>query len=261
MAVPPMSCTLGGKFYACASGSRFVGCCTTNPCGTTSCSAGHLVATSFDPAAYDVFVDQQCSGGLFFTCSNISPPFWGCCKNNPCVNGQCSATDLAAAFLSSNPTDAAPFLALNDTVGLSTTPTASHSPSALSTQDSPVSTASKSPSHVGAIVGGAIAGFAVLAALTISLLWLLHRRRDVKVEKSARVIVQQPDNGCGSIEYTAGSSPCSPIVPPYPGSPEVPPPHLPRYMDKRHDTHISQELPGSPVGRELGSGQRSNPNR
>lgn len=59
-------CTLGGKYYACGNGTKFVGCCDyvnscTSPAG---CSAGNLRQTSFDPAKYGTFHDQQCSGGL-----------------------------------------------------------------------------------------------------------------------------------------------------------------------------------------------------
>lgn len=227
MAAPSMSCSSGGQFYACASGSRFVGCCSTDPCGTSSCpagtgnvrrprfvqsltSAGNLLATSFDPASYDTFVDQQCSGGLFFTCANNDPPFWGCCKNDPCATGRCSTNDLAAAFLSGNALDAAPFLSLNGTVASSTfstsqsTASASQSTSASDPSAMSSSHAPRTSTHVGAIVGGAVGGFAILAALIFSLLWLRHRRRDSKAEKRTDAFDHPLDTSFGAVKDPIG---------------------------------------------------------
>ena len=51
--------------------------------------------------------------------------------------------------------------------------------------------------------------------------------------------------------------PQSPIVPSYPGSPQPPySPGPPSYVDERNTMHFSHELPGSPGGQELDSGQR-----
>ncbi|EMF16674.1 uncharacterized protein SEPMUDRAFT_27757, partial [Sphaerulina musiva SO2202] len=71
---PVMSCPSGGTFYACGDGSKFTGCCGSNPC-TVGCPAGWLEPTSFDTSQYGVFADQQCSTGLFYTCNFTSPPF------------------------------------------------------------------------------------------------------------------------------------------------------------------------------------------
>jgi hypothetical protein len=104
------SCPSGGTWYACTSGSSFVGCCNTDPC-QLGCSDGSLQPASFDPAFYGQFPDEQCStGSRWYTCAKTSPPFLGCCKSNACKAGACPVGDLTAAFLSSNAALAAPFL-------------------------------------------------------------------------------------------------------------------------------------------------------
>lgn len=188
-----MSCPAGGSFYACADGSNFVGCCGSNPCAN-GCPAGLLEPAGFDPNQYGQFGDQQCDAGLFYTCifdSQSSSTFMGCCKSNACSQKQCPTDDLAGAFLSDNPTKAAPFLALNGTVEIvassssaSTTSTASPtvagvgaSSTTSSSSSATILPSSQPQTNVGAIAGGAVGGFAVLMAFILGLLYLRHRQR------------------------------------------------------------------------------------
>ena len=196
------SCPRGGTWYACASGSNFVGCCNSEPCGN-GCPDGNLAPASFDPNYYGQFPDQQCSSGSrWYTCLKTSPPFLGCCKSNPCASG-CPAGDVTAAFLSSNPKLAASFLpssasstasGTSSSASKTNSATSSASSSASSAaaitnspSNSPQPTISNTTSHsapIGAIVGGAVGGVAVLALL-IGLLLLYCRRRTRKSRQHA----------------------------------------------------------------------------
>jgi hypothetical protein len=94
------SCSSREEWYACGSGSRFVGCCTTNPC-TSGCAQGNLRSVTFLPSEYATFPDASCGGSSdFFSCLSGNRTFWGCCKSNPCANNQtCPAGDLVPAFM------------------------------------------------------------------------------------------------------------------------------------------------------------------
>ncbi|KAF1826146.1 uncharacterized protein K489DRAFT_108334 [Dissoconium aciculare CBS 342.82] len=179
-----MSCPTGGTFYACNSGTRFVGCCASNPCGSNGCPAGNLKPASFPAAQYGSMTDQQCEAGEFYTCAATSPPFWGCCKTNPCNAGSCGSTFLSAAFLSNNPASAAPYLALYGNTNAGGVASSASSSSA-STSDAPTSSASSnsngsagpSSNNAGAIAGGIVGGLAVLAILILGIIILLRRRK------------------------------------------------------------------------------------
>lgn len=193
---PKMSCPSGGQFYACGDGSRFVGCCQSNPCGSTRCAAGNLKSASFDPASWGQIPDQQCDAGLFYTCSATDPPFWGCCQSNPCSSGSgCTANDLAGAFLSANPSDAQVFLSLNSTweaaqgtssaaatsatETTSSTSSASSATGSLSSSSSPFPPATTHPPSTniaGPVAGGVVGGAAVIVALILGILFIRRRR-------------------------------------------------------------------------------------
>ena len=195
------SCPSGGTWYACSSGSNFVGCCNSEPC-SNGCPDGNLEPASFDPNYYGQFSDQQCSSGSrWYTCSKTSPPFLGCCKSNPCISG-CPVGDVTAGFLSSNPKLAAPFLpsgtsstgssaatlsasasgssSSKPTSSTSSSSSTASSPAAITSPSNPSpqpsATNIPSPTPIGAIVGGAVGGVAVLA-LIIGLLLFYCRRR------------------------------------------------------------------------------------
>src|SRR5215472_15964668 len=103
------SCPLGGSWFACPSGSRFLGCCTSDPC-QNGCPKNNLKAASFNATDYGQFANQQCTTGQFYICQKTNPPFLGCCISNPCYAGQCPQKDLVPAFLSNVPAAAADFL-------------------------------------------------------------------------------------------------------------------------------------------------------
>lgn len=204
------SCPSGGTWYACESGSSFVGCCNSEPC-SNGCSDGDLAPASFDPTYFGKFPDQQCStGSRWYTCAATSPPFLGCCKSNPCTSG-CPVGDVTAGFLSSNPKLAAAFLpssaaasSSSSTGPSSATSASSNKPTSSSTNTSTTSgsssasptrsaassaaAASTSPANAaqpvvtshniptGAIAGGAVGGVAVLALLIGVILFYCRRR-------------------------------------------------------------------------------------
>lgn len=110
-----------GDWYACSSGSYFVGCCNIDPC-VLDCPPGNLNPASFNPAFYGQFPDQQCTeASRWYTCKDTNPPFMGCCNSNLCENNGCPQGDLTPGFLSGNPADACPFLS----AGCPASPTAS----------------------------------------------------------------------------------------------------------------------------------------
>jgi hypothetical protein len=170
------SCPAGGTWYVCGAGSKskFVGCCSTDPCSSKSngCPAGSLQPAAFSASAYGTFADQECSAGLFYTCT--SPPFLGCCKSNPCAQGGCPRTDLASAFLSSDPGKAADFLPKSKSAG-------GAAPSAVGSMPMTESHASNGMS-TGAIVGIAIAAVAIIAGLTGAFIYVFVKRRRAREE-------------------------------------------------------------------------------
>lgn len=202
------SCPDGGDFYVCAEGGQFAGCCMADPCGMTGCSAGNLRPAHFPSDQYAKFPDQQCDDGSFYTCQTSG--FMGCCRETPCDVG-CSASDLASVHLTDNVALAEPFLSLNSTwLGThsssstdSSTPSSMASQTARSTQTigptttsqtstsptpesstTPLSPIRKDALNVGAVVGGAVGGFFVLALLIVMVLWLRQRRSHDRSEPS-----------------------------------------------------------------------------
>lgn len=177
-------CPNGGEYYACGSGSNFVGCCVLDPC-SNGCGAGSLKPMSFEKDVYsEAFPDQECSSSsLWYTCAYTNSPFVGCCKSNTCVLGQCPVGDLTAGFLSGNGKLAAPYL-----------DTSSFLPSKIVTSESlpseAAAAASTSPTSqpaysadskatgktsMGAIAGSA-AGMVAIAILLLAVIWFRSRR-------------------------------------------------------------------------------------
>ena len=214
------SCPSGGNWYACGTGSSFVGCCNSEPCDN-GCPDGNLEPASFNPAWFGKFPDQECpTGSLWYTCQDTNPPFMGCCKSSPCGTG-CLAGNLTAGFLSSNPALAAKFspspalsaasttIALSssdsDTSSSTTIPpisqTASARPTSLSMStvtSTPVNGASSDstgqhlPHHsnsrfiiAGCVIGGTLVFF-------ILLLLYCYRRKRINKRKKAP---GQPSSG------------------------------------------------------------------
>ncbi|KAK7961116.1 hypothetical protein PG988_012330 [Apiospora saccharicola] len=171
-----LSCPTGGKFYICQdSPTQFLGCCDINPCKNNGiCPDNSLFNSSFSKSNYDDTLPEACvTDGLWYTCSGTTPPFIGCCLENPCQQGTCSPDKLRAAKLSSNQTEAAPFL----TSAAASTPTSSSISSSNTASPTPLASDSNSKSFpVGAIVGiviGAVLAIAVIAFL----IWRLRKSK------------------------------------------------------------------------------------
>jgi hypothetical protein len=93
------TCASGGKWYACSSGSLFLGCCRSDPC-EKGCTQGNLEPAAFNKEDSGKSPDGSCGiGASFYTCSGNIPPFWGCCKSNPCNGQGCPRSDLVGAFM------------------------------------------------------------------------------------------------------------------------------------------------------------------
>ncbi|KAF2126692.1 hypothetical protein P153DRAFT_398807 [Dothidotthia symphoricarpi CBS 119687] len=95
----------GAQWYACTTGTLFVGCCKISPC-EYGCSGEDLAAVSFKPETMGTFPDGSCydhnvnfwSVSTFATI-NQRATFWGCCASNPAYNGYCPQGDLRPAHL------------------------------------------------------------------------------------------------------------------------------------------------------------------
>ena len=180
-----LSCPAGGIFYVCQNNAtEFIGCCTTNPCadGSGNCPKSNLRASSFSADSYDEIPAQQCAGTgtttLWYTCQKNVPPFLGCCAGNPCAQGSCPSSSLAAARLSSNATSRDGFLAM---VSLPAT-TSSPSPPTPDPTTPPNAGASggtglSTGAIVGIAVGAAVVVFAVLAFVVFKCGWYVGWRK------------------------------------------------------------------------------------
>lgn len=276
MTTPNMTCPEGGRFYACGDGSRYVGCCLSDPCAV-GCPAGNLVKTEFSAEQYGQIPDQLCSTGKFYTCAYTDPPFWGCCTESACAGTGCPNTALAGAFLSQNPADAQPFLSLNTTWTQAT---------------SSASAESGTSTNTGAIAGGVVGGVAVLAAFILGVFWFYHRRKREAAKKTKQEHLRPAQaelGGAGLSELSQdhatsvfkhmsrkfskrntdtvmldADKSCfveSPNVPSYHSSPQQNgsewSPRPPSYQkwSEAQQRHISHELPGDIAGIEMDSGQ------
>lgn len=177
------SCPSGGTWYSCGGGSRFVGCCTRDPCNSVGCADGNLRPASFNTDYYGNFSDAICpSNSQFFTCTATDPPFLGCCKQNACRadgNAGCPQADLTAAQL---PDNAAQASAYSPTGG----------PSSTSSSSATASPSSSSNSTAG-IVGGVIGGVVVLLIVIGALLWRRRQQRKKKAAAADNTAVNEAD--------------------------------------------------------------------
>lgn len=169
-----------GQYYVCQGNTtEFVGCCTIDPCadGSGNCPSNDLGYTSFNADSYDDILPQTCvSTGLWYTCKYTPTAFMGCCLTNPCAADGCFGNNITAAMLSTNTTDAAPFMA------------SSNSAPASDNDDPSVST--------GGIVGIAI-GSAVGALILGIILFTVYKRLRNKKEESQVLSALDPDGTPG----------------------------------------------------------------
>lgn len=166
-AVFGLSCPYGGTFYICKDAkSKFLGCCTENPCGdgTGYCPQSALRYSSYSQDSYRSIPQENCvtprNESSWYTCSSAVPPFMGCCASNPCSDEGCPEEDLLAARLDDDPTNAAPFL----------------------TATSTSITSSSSGKASGGLSTGAIVGIAIGSALAVliagGILFFCYKRRE-----------------------------------------------------------------------------------
>jgi hypothetical protein len=92
----------GSRWYACPSGSNFVGCCKINPC-KYGCEKESLSSPLIPSEFWGTFPDLSCSAGnAFYACTLQKDPaflFWGCCKNNACSNSGCASENVSSAIM------------------------------------------------------------------------------------------------------------------------------------------------------------------
>jgi hypothetical protein len=181
------SCPLGGQWYVCGSPtsvSKFVGCCTSDPCLETAfgCTAGALRPASFNASAYGTFADQECSAGLFYTCADTEPPFLGCCKSNPCQQGGCPREDLAGAFLSGDPGKAGDYLGTASGNSSGNNSTGSETAAANLKGQATQQTTANHEIPTSEIIGLAVGIFLVLLLLVAASFYVRGRRSQHKRE-------------------------------------------------------------------------------
>jgi hypothetical protein len=157
-------CPSGGTWWACGTGTYFVGCCTRNPCQIT-CAAGDLYPAGFDPVYHGNFSDASCGSGVSFWTCTAGNTFLGCCKANPCSATGCSRDNLAPSFLNTED--------LRIEYGAIAAPSSSSTTRSSSTSSATTSgTASaativphKDSSPTAAIAGGTAGGVLVLSII------------------------------------------------------------------------------------------------
>jgi hypothetical protein len=211
------SCPLGGSWFACHSGSRFLGCCASDPC-QNGCPKRNLKAASFNATDYGQFANQECATGQFYTCTKTNPPFLGCCTSNPCDAGQCPQTDLAPAFLSNDPAVAADFLP-STTSAAATTLSIMKSTSTVATTTTLTPTASHPQVHSrvsrGAIIGIALGGLVVcvwLLAISMFLFVRWSRLRQPSLNENRPSSAKDYTWGASN-SGNANNDSCSPLSP------------------------------------------------
>ena len=176
------SCPSGGNWYACGSGSNFVGCCTSEPCAN-SCPDGNLEPASFNSSYYGQFPDQQCpTGSRWYSCAYTDPPFLGCCKSSPCAGG-CPVGDLTAGFLSSNPAVAGAFspspaipsatTATSSSLSARSSSSSTGPPASMSSSKASITSTTHHSTPIGIIIGATVGGIAILV---VALLVWYHKR-------------------------------------------------------------------------------------
>ncbi|KAF1947278.1 hypothetical protein EJ02DRAFT_417865 [Clathrospora elynae] len=186
-------CPIGGEWYGCSTGSKFVGCCTTDPC-TNGCVQGDIRPGGYNVSHHGEWPDASCgSASDFYTCSS-GDTFWGCCKTNACAAtppATCAQGDLVPAFME-RPEQ------FNVYAPASASPTSAPS----------------SKSNTGVVVGGVVGGVLFLAIIGALIFFVIRKRRNQKLTAgdmgaAAMVPMMQDEkpNNTGSIQYGGQSPP------------------------------------------------------
>ncbi|KAF1911535.1 hypothetical protein BDU57DRAFT_560286 [Ampelomyces quisqualis] len=188
-------CPAGGTWYACQTGTNYVGCCTEDPC-QNGCFGDKLRPTGVSTKIYNKYPGGTCAGNTdFWTCLS-EPTFWGCCNANPCENNStCPVGKLEPTFMT-RPDQFEYFGALN--ILLSSSVPASASPT---TSTNPTSLSSKPSSSVsGGVIAGAVVGGVALISIIGVVVFLLciKKRRKEKV-------TGEPVNGDSGMKSESGT--------------------------------------------------------
>lgn len=145
------SCLASGSFYACDYGSRFLGCCTSDPCDN-GCPADKLRPITYNTGFTNSSPGLCSAGSFWYKCPRTDPPFIGCCRRVACRLGGCPDGNLTAATL---PTD-----------------------SQAKEPWSPSGKPSKGK-NTGAIAGGVVGGVAGITLIVLLLAWWRWRRAKI----------------------------------------------------------------------------------
>ncbi|KAF2815410.1 uncharacterized protein BDZ99DRAFT_550197 [Mytilinidion resinicola] len=275
------SCPSEGIWYACAqgSGSQFAGCCTQEACDGNGCPLGALQPATFNPAYFASFKDLGCpSDSQFYTCNATTPPFWGCCKSDPCVQGHCPSGDLRAAYFAtpeefseysatggpssavatstSSPNSSAKVSVEASSASTSISSSSSSSASASSGSITNALTAPTSvptvvvtshKSNTGAIAGGAAGGVAVLAIIIgLVIYFARHAKKSRKESNNTLQTRLSFPPGAGQpdiIETPKSSNPQDSIPPAY----TSPAPSYQKYHHAASPKPTAYELPSNPA--------------
>ncbi|KAL1793989.1 hypothetical protein ACET3X_007410 [Alternaria dauci] len=178
-------CPSGGTWYACETGTKFLGCCMSDPC-VHGCFGDMLRPAGRSSSLYNLSPGGSCGGNTPMWTCNMAPTFWGCCNEDPCMNNStCPEGELEPSFWD-RPDQYYYFHDLNVALS-STVPAATAFSTASSTSTTPPSetsstAAAASPSKVSsAVIGGAVGGsvgFLIIIAAIVFFLW--RRRRNQK---------------------------------------------------------------------------------
>ncbi|KAF2471829.1 uncharacterized protein BDR25DRAFT_313706 [Lindgomyces ingoldianus] len=265
------TCPSGGMWYSCASGSRFVGCCVSDPC-SNGCSQGNIRT----PCSLTSLTHQaQCASG--------SKTFWGCCKSNPCNQGlQCPSGDLVPAFidrpeqlsaysptgsLSSTSTSSLPSSTSYRSTTTTSTSSSTHSSagsfiissrtsSTVASPPTTVTVVAPSPGqnnrdgHIAAIAGGAAGGGLGIAVLLGLLIYLIfHAKKSRNLHKDILDRRQSDLTMRISEKPDVGGSPTAPVRPPCASPDPNMSPYDPNRFTYQQQALRQFELPAMPSSR------------
>jgi hypothetical protein len=166
--------------YACETGTKFVGCCTADPC-INGCFGDILRPAGRSTSLANLSPGGSCGGQTPMWTCEMAPTFWGCCNEDPCTNNStCPPGKLEPAFWD-RPDQYYYFhdlnVALSSTVPEATAfSTASSVPSSSPTSTSPP-TVAPSPRRVsGAVIGGAVGGSLAFLLVIAAVVFLMCRK-------------------------------------------------------------------------------------
>ncbi|KAH7171348.1 hypothetical protein EDB81DRAFT_877344 [Dactylonectria macrodidyma] len=249
-----LSCSDGGSFYICEGAAiEFIGCCTVDPCADDSgvCPDGKLRASTFNKDSYEDLPTQECAeadvASLWYTCAFNTPPFLGCCAENPCATGSCSRSNVTSAVLSSNESNRLDFLE-PDGADSSTTSSASASASTSAAADNDGGSGLSTGVVAGIAAGAAAIGLLLLGFLIWKFWWAPRKRKQQgkefsPVSHSAVQEQHQDQPGTPGTFFTGQQSPMSHYQQSFSSTPTAVP-HYPSGVSMDQYGKLSPQMPG-----------------